>query len=113
MPLGGAVSDIACDATAFPHRQHSFTMQIIARWMSQEDDGSAIAWVEGLRNVITSQQRYKGEMYSGWQDGSVDRYKALGSYYGRNLSRLVQVKMAVDPLNIFQYPHSIATETHC
>jgi FAD/FMN-containing dehydrogenase len=109
MPLGGAVADVAADATAFPHRSHTFTMQVIARWGSPRDDDGACAWVDEVQRVIAGPDGRSADFYCGWADASIPRPQALVSYFGGNLPKLVQVKQRVDPMDIFRHPHSIPT----
>ena len=44
--LGGAIADVAGDATAFPHRDAGVVVTPGARWTSPKDDERCLAWIE-------------------------------------------------------------------
>jgi FAD/FMN-containing dehydrogenase len=107
--MGGAVSAVASDATAYVHRQAKMISSIELEWTA--DDSAATvaineAWLDEFHSAMepfTSDQAYQNFI-------DEDETDFLRAYYGANLERLVQVKRQVDPNNVFQYPQSIPLE---
>ncbi len=103
--LGGAVDDLAPDATAYVHRGALFDAQYTAGW-----DGSGNGPLSRNRRSLTTirstLRRYgTGEAYQNYADSSLtDPQRA---YYGANLPRLVAVKRTYDPKNVFRQPQGI------
>ena len=52
-PLGGAISAVAPDATAFAHRDRRWMVNVAAFYSSDEDRGGKEAWVRDLAGVVT------------------------------------------------------------
>src|SRR5262245_49188723 len=46
--LGGAVARVSADATAYPHRDAEFTMNVHARWETPAEDRACIDWSRQL-----------------------------------------------------------------
>jgi FAD/FMN-containing dehydrogenase len=99
--LGGAVSRVPIDATAFPHRNAFAVLQLIASW--QTDGTDAIAWLRKahatLRPLIGNGAyvNYIDPDLANWQD----------AYWGPNYARLVQVKKRYDPDRVFDFPQAV------
>jgi hypothetical protein len=104
----GAVSDVSPDATAFCHRAPGLLTVFRTSWGA--NDPSALiakdnAW---LQATYDDHQPYAlAQSYQNWTDPALTDY--LSAYYGTNLSRLVQVKRAYDPDDVFVFPQSIPT----
>jgi FAD/FMN-containing dehydrogenase len=86
---GGAIGDVAPDATAFVHRDARFSTQIL----SYTTIGTAKARVARARKLMAPHG--DGGAYQNYADP--DLGGPLRAYYGTNLVRLEQVKRAVDP----------------
>lgn len=99
---GGAPGQVAIDATAVPHRKGVFIVQYDTYWTDPADADKSIAWIEGVRTAMLP---YAHGAYCNYVDAQVTDY--LDAYYGPNLPRLVDVKRAVDPNNVFNFPQSI------
>ncbi|HUG83530.1 MAG TPA: FAD-binding protein, partial [Euzebya sp.] len=55
--LGGAVSDVAEDATAFPHRRVAHSLNINAVWLPDDADGDdQIAWTRAFHDAVQPHQ---------------------------------------------------------
>jgi FAD/FMN-containing dehydrogenase len=94
--LGGAISRVAPDATAYAHRK-SPIMVIVARPL-EADELAARQWTEELAAAL-----YQGDdgayiNFFGPHDG--DRIEA--AYPGETLARLRRIKAAYDPTNLFR-----------
>jgi FAD/FMN-containing dehydrogenase len=92
---GGAIGDVAPDATAFVHRDARFSVQILSY---AGDLGTAKARVARARALIAPHGN--GQAYQNYADPSLSG--ALHAYYGANYARLKRVKGAVDPYNRFR-----------
>lgn len=103
---GGAVADVAPQATAFVHRSALGISSIELEWhtpQSEETVKSNRGWLDNFHSAMapfTSEQSYQNFI-----DESQQNY--LQAYYGANLPRLVEVKRRYDPRNIFTYPQGI------
>ena len=51
--FGGAINDLPVDATAYPHRDAEFTMNIHTQWEDPEQDEECIAWARDLHEAMT------------------------------------------------------------
>ena len=93
---GGALNQVAPDATAFVHRDQLFCMQYYG-------DGPSASWIghvwQAMRPFVSGQayQNYIDPTLIGWQQ----------AYYGRNLARLEAVRRSVDPHHYFNFPQAI------
>jgi FAD/FMN-containing dehydrogenase len=103
---GGAIGRIAADATAFVHRDALFSIQYTASW-NPTDRASLISTnISWLSDTWQAMRPYvNGEAYQNYIDPDLADWQ--GAYYGANLPRLQQVKMAYDPANLFQFAQSI------
>jgi hypothetical protein len=104
---GGAVADVAPPETAMVHRDALFIMLSYARTSGKVTD-TTVRFLDGLNRLITSghPDAYYGE-YGGYVDPKENNDKARYDYFGQNLRRLEQVKMAVDPDDVFHNQQSV------
>lgn len=105
---GGAIRDVAPDATAFVHRDAAFVVQSIAEWREDGPEEAARLtreWVDGFYEDM-------GPWFNGFAyQNFIDRGQANWeqAYYGSNFARLVDVKRTWDPDDFFQFAQSIPT----
>jgi FAD/FMN-containing dehydrogenase len=103
--LGGAVSSVPPQATAFVHRQAASCAQYQSRWNVDAPAAvraANIAWLEGFHAAMSKWNR---GAYVNYPDPTLDDYAE--QYYGANLPRLQTVKRAYDSDNLFHFPQSI------
>jgi hypothetical protein len=102
-PMGGAISRIAPDATAFADRDVASTLLIATGWTDQAESDARIAWA---RDTFGAVQPYaKASAYINYMDqGDEHRTEAA---YGPNYQRLVQIKRIYDPENLFRHNANI------
>ena len=100
--MGGAISEVAPGATAFPHRRALFDVQIQAYWQETWQEAENVAWVNGFRQALAP---YTSGAYVNYIDA--DQPDWATAYYGSNLSRLQRIKKHYDPGNIFDAPQAI------
>lgn len=102
---GGAVGDVAADATALPHRDmaYFFTPYAITDSVTNETTRNFIekAVLEIQGNEPEKYLSYAG--YTSLPSGFVPQEK----YWGPNLARLQKIKASVDPDDVFSTPYGV------
>jgi hypothetical protein len=102
---GGAINDIAPNATAFAHRDVLFYMQSYAVGIGGVSN-TTMKFVTGLNKVVTESLGGKDlGAYAGYIDPQL-RDPQL-AYFNSNLPRLKQIKKEWDPQNVFKNPQGI------
>jgi FAD/FMN-containing dehydrogenase len=101
----GAVTRVAPDATAVPHRAPGYNLLLPTVWTDPDDTGANIAWT---RETFDAFAPYRAEgrwlNYYGDDEGS----DALDAAYGENRGRLAEIKRRYDPENVFHLNQHIA-----
>ncbi|KAJ7804666.1 hypothetical protein B0H14DRAFT_3485964 [Mycena olivaceomarginata] len=103
---GGAVNDVAQDATAYAHRDAQFYMQTYAVGVGALSAATS-AFVTHMSDIVTGSM--PGVQFGAYA-GYVDPKLADGPrrYWGSNLPRLQRIKAAVDPDDVFHNPQSVS-----
>ena len=103
----GAVSRVEPDATAFPSRSDPFDLVLISAWTDAGEDARHIEWTRQFHSAMEP-----------WSAGSVyvnsldqDDVARVPEAYGKNYSRLSEVKAAYDPANRFRRNQNIRPQT--
>jgi hypothetical protein len=94
---GGAISRIAADATAFPHRDIHATALLTADWPATDDPEKHVSW---LRQYWKSIEPHTDGFYT--NDVVDETQKQVDENYLHNYPRLVTLKGQYDPLNLFR-----------
>ncbi|HVH25313.1 MAG TPA: FAD-binding oxidoreductase [Vicinamibacterales bacterium] len=97
-PLSGAVSRVAPDATAYPHRT-GIHAGVYSIWNNPADDQQNIAWARDgwkIMQPVSTGGVYVNEL---GLDESDDRVRGA---YGVNYPRLARLKAQYDPGNLFR-----------
>jgi hypothetical protein len=103
LSMGGAIRRVAPDATAFPHRNASWLINVPASWRSAADTDREISWVRGTFAAL--QPVCSGGAYVNFMDADE---RASGQVaYGATLRRLQAVKAVYDAGNIFRLNQNI------
>ena len=100
--LGGAINDVPADATAYPHRDAEFLMNLHTRWENLTQDDECIAWARECYDAMTPHAT--GGTYVNFipeEDGS-ER-----AAYQENYDRLIEVKTKYDPENLFSMNQNV------
>jgi len=100
--LGGAVSKIPTDGTAYFHREARYIMQYITHWKVDNEKNPNIFWVETLRRAML---KYVDGTYVNWPDIFIKDWP--NAYYGTNYQELMRIKSKYDPENVFHFKQSI------
>jgi FAD/FMN-containing dehydrogenase len=100
--MGGAVGRIADGATAFPDRSMPFVLNAVTGWHDRDAATSHTAWARAV--VDAASDASTGRAYVNFL-GDTD---ATRSAYGEETyTRLVALKNAYDPTNVFRLNHNI------
>ena len=101
--LGGASSRIAADATAYPHRDAKYVMNVHTRWRERDDEQTAIQWARGLFTA-TAPYATGGVYVNFMPEDETDR---VAEAYGSNYARLAALKAKYDPDNLFRLNQNV------
>ena len=101
--VGGAMSRVASDATAYPQRAAHFFMNMHTRWREAAQDRECIGWARDLFQAAAPYAT--GGAYVNFiPEDEPDRTE---SAYGSNYQRLAHVKQRWDPDNLFHNNQNI------
>jgi len=104
--FGGAMADVANDATAWPHRNAKWDLELGASWVDSGDSEEFVEWGRDYWGAIlpyTADTFYTNEIMDENQDEITANYKA-------NHKRLLKVKNTYDPKNLFRLNANIRSE---
>jgi FAD/FMN-containing dehydrogenase len=101
--LGGAAGRVPASATAYPHRDATFVMNVHGRWEDPRDDGACTAWARGVFDAMAPFAT--GGVYVNFMSEDEDRARAA---YGANHDRLASLKRRYDPTNLFRVNQNVA-----
>jgi FAD binding domain/Berberine and berberine like len=101
---GGALAEIAPDATAFAHRGGTlFCLQYGSVW---DDPAHTKERLDDMSQFYASLRPYmSGSAYVNYCDLDLADYAT--AYWGENLPRLKQIKAGFDPSNVFWHAQSV------
>jgi hypothetical protein len=102
-PIGGAVSRVKKEETAFPQRQANYVLGIWTGWENPDEDDTIINWARNLYDKMTP---YAAEgVYSNYLSHDDDHL--IKKSFGRNYERLQKIKKKYDPHNFFSLNQNI------
>ncbi|MCX6151792.1 MAG: FAD-binding oxidoreductase [Ignavibacteriales bacterium] len=102
--LGGKVSKIPIDATAYTHRDAQYIMNVHGRWEDSAKDEACIAWARGLYQAVTPYAT--GGVYVNFL--TQEEQDRVHNAYGSNYNKLVEIKIKYDPNNFFSINQNIS-----
>jgi FAD/FMN-containing dehydrogenase len=102
--LGGAVNRVARDATAYPHRDVNFVVNMHTRWRDPAQDRECIAWARSLFDALAPHAT--GGVYVNFMPDDEAQRVSQGAY-GPNYDRLAKTKARYDPANLFRLNQNI------
>jgi FAD/FMN-containing dehydrogenase len=101
--MGGAISRVRPEETAFVHRDARYLIAYQTNWTDAADDQQNLDWVE---NTYEAMRPYvTGGAYVNIPDRTLADWP--WAYFGANFPRLMRVKRAYDPENVFHFAQSI------
>lgn len=101
--LGGAANRVASDATAYPHRDVEFVMNVHTRWEDPKDDETCVSWARKFFDATAVFST--GGVYVNFISDGEDRVEAA---YGSNYDRVAKLKKRYDPDNLFCVNQNVA-----
>jgi FAD/FMN-containing dehydrogenase len=97
--MGGAVSRMDRNATAYNYRDAQYNFLIVGMWADAAEDARGIPWVRSLWQAL--QPFSTANIYVNYEsDVGIDRVQA--AYGAAKYERLVAVKNTYDPTNVFR-----------
>jgi FAD/FMN-containing dehydrogenase len=103
--FGGAMSRVAPEATAFPHRHLDFDVVITTMWTDPADAERNIAWTRDYWDAL--QPFAPAAVYVNYL--GVEGEERVRAAYGANYGRLVALKNKYDPTNLFRLNQNVPT----
>jgi FAD/FMN-containing dehydrogenase len=104
--LGGAVGRVPADATAFALRDQEFIVNVVARTPNADGYAGVVEWARAVTSALGPQAgtyvNFTGESTAAL---------VLASYPPETYRRLVELKNAYDPNNLFRLNQNIAPST--
>ena len=101
--LGGAMSRVPADATAFAHRQSKIMVNVAALYEKPEEKARHEEWVADFASALL--QSDKGAYVNFLSDEGEERIRA--AYPGSTWDRLAAIKARYDPTNLFRLNQNI------
>jgi FAD/FMN-containing dehydrogenase len=105
--FGGAIARVRPGDTAFVHRNALFSCQYLVGWQEgagAEMDARCSGWIRDFHGDMHPHST--GGAFVNYIDPELSDWQH--AYYGANYDRLVRVKAAYDPHNLFRLPQGIA-----
>src|SRR5436190_21339001 len=102
--LGGAIGRAGADTAAFSHREAAFDFTILTVWEDPAEDGEHIAWARGLFGAMAPHAN--GVYVNNLGTEGAERVRA--AYVPATYERLVALKDAYDPDNVFHLNQNVA-----
>lgn len=112
---GGALTDIAPTAMAYPHRHSGLIFSVGNFWQLEEDREKVLAWhytVLPAMEPLRSSGGYSNHVSRVYPKDFENRHHHE-HYYLENSDRLVRIKALYDPHMIFSHPMSIRFDNVC
>lgn len=101
--MGGAVSRVAEQATAFAGRNVAHAININAVWSEPDEDEAHMQWARAF--FAATEPFSSGGVYVNFL--GVEGEERVRAAYGANYDRLVQVKTRYDPTNLFRVNQNV------
>jgi FAD/FMN-containing dehydrogenase len=102
--VGGEMSRVASDATAYPARDAHFLMNVHTRWQDPTEDAGFVQWARDLFEATAPHST--GSVYVNFMPD--DEAGRVEQAYGANYQRLAEVKARYDPDNVFRLNQNIS-----
>ena len=106
--LGGAVNRVPTEATAYPHREIDFVVNVHTRWDDASQDQECIAWTRAFFDAAAPHAT--GGVYVNFMPDDEAGRVHTGAY-GPNYDKLAALKRKYDPANLFRLNQNISPDT--
>jgi FAD/FMN-containing dehydrogenase len=97
--LGGAISDVASEDTAYAWRDAEFLVSVEAGWRDPAEDADHLKWAEDTWRSLRESPATLEAFYPGFP-GFVSSDERSRMAYGENVDRLADLKAEYDPENL-------------
>jgi len=104
LSLGGAVAAVDDDATAYPHRDAAWVVNIQSRWHDPDEDDRHVAWARECFDALTPHAT--GGVYVNFLGAEGDE-RVRAAYGPATYDRLARVKAEWDPENVFHLNQNV------
>jgi FAD binding domain/Berberine and berberine like len=94
----GAVTRVASNATAYPHREPGYNLFLISQWTDAAQNAAGIAWARETFDALSPDMADRS--YANYLP--IDDYDRVHAAFGTNYDRLVTEKQRYDPDNLFR-----------
>ena len=101
--VGGAAGLVPPEATAFPHRNSHFVMNVHTRWREPAMDHACVEWAKQIFTA-TAPKSHGGAYVNFMPDDEAARVEGI---YGNSYRRLAEIKLRYDPINMFRMNQNI------
>ncbi len=101
--MGGQISRMAPDATAYHHRDANFVLNVHGRWETPDGDEKGTAWARALFNAAAPHAT--GGVYVNFM--TQEEGDRVAAAYGPNHKRMVQLKKKFGPTNLFRLNQNV------
>jgi FAD/FMN-containing dehydrogenase len=102
--VGGAANRVPAEATAYPHRDVQFIVNVHTRWSDASQDARCIAWARELFDKLAPHAT--GGVYVNFMPADEGTRISRGAYTS-NFDRLAKLKAKYDPDNLFRLNQNI------
>ncbi|MDH6234521.1 hypothetical protein M2281_005139 [Mesorhizobium soli] len=104
LQLGGAITDVGEDATAYSGRSASFYWIAEPVWDDPADDARCLAWGRSAGQALAAMSQ-AGNYVN--EQGDVGKDVAYSAYGAAKYERLAALKARLDPSNLFRLNQNI------
>ena len=105
--MGGAISRIPHDATAYAGRDVAHNIVIEGVWLPEESGEHATAETTWARRFLDALEPHRKGVYVNFLDSDDDTSRVREAYGGHIYRRLARVKAKYDPDNVFHHNKNI------
>jgi FAD/FMN-containing dehydrogenase len=103
--MGGAVSRVGPEETAFAERAAPYMVSVHGHWTDAADDEANVAWVRDAWSEVD--ELGTGSTYLNFTGSEEPAASSVPHAFGRNLERLAEIKAVYDPDNLFRRNNNI------
>lgn len=101
--MGGETNKVRSDATAYPHRDVNFIMNVHTRWEKADQDHACLSWAREFYEA--TKPFAAGGVYMNFVSADEDNVEDA---YAQNAARLTLIKSKYDPNNVLRINLNVA-----
>ena len=107
--LGGAITDVGLEESAFAGRHAPFLLGVEANWEDPEMDEDNVEWVQDC--IADMRQFSDGSVYLNFPGFLEDNDEVMETTFGSAYARLSALKAEYDPENVFELNQNVKPAT--